>query len=250
MKKIITVIALLALSLAGARAQSNFDRGFDEEKNVFIPKGTVGFGIAFSGSSGEIGKEGGFTLMPSLVTGLDGSYSNFGMTPSIEYFVKDNLSLGLKIKYGATKFNIGNAGISIDDDISFGIEDKGYRRQSYSAALVARYYVPFLGSKIFGWFVEGGFRYRYAQGINYKMEEGLKHGVYNDTYNMALIINPGVCFFVANQVSFEAQVGLAELGMTKVNQSENQVKTSNASMLNFSGGIDLLDIRLGARFYF
>ena len=250
MKKILTLLVAIMAASSWAGAQSNLDRGFDEEKNVFIPKGTVGFGVSFSGSSGEIGKEGGFTLMPSLVTGLEGSYSNVGIAPSVEYFIKDNLSVGLKIKYGSTKLNVDNAGISIDDDISFGIEDKGYRRQSYAAALVTRFYVPFMGSKIFGWFVEGGFRYRYAQGINYTMEEGLKHGVYNDTNNFALIIYPGVCFFVANQVCFEAQVGLAELGMTSIKQSENQVKTSEASRFNFSGGIDLLDIRLGARFYF
>ena len=204
----------------------------------------------FTGSSGEIGKESGFTLMPSLIKDLDASYSTFGMSPSVGYFVKDNLSVGLRFKYAGTKLNIGNAALSLGDDLSFGIEDKGYRRQSYQGTIFTRYYVPFMGSKIFGWFVEGGLNYKYAQGINYTLEEDLKHGVYNDTYMTSLTIDPGICFFVANQVSFEAQVGLAELGMTSVKQSENQVKTSEASRLKFSGGIDILDLKIGARFFF
>ena len=250
MKKTITTIILLATVIMAANAQKTFDRGFDEEKNVFIPKGTVSFGVSFTGSSGEIGKESGFTLMPSLIKDLDASYSTFGMSPSVGYFVKDNLSVGLRFKYAGTKLNIGNAALSLDDDLSFGIEDKGYRRQSYQGTIFTRYYVPFMGSKIFGWFVEGGLNYKYAQGINYTLEEDLKHGVYNDTYMTSLTIDPGICFFVANQVSFEAQVGLAELGMTSVKQSENQVKTSEASRLKFSGGIDILDLKIGARFFF
>ena len=250
MKKILLSAAMAFFALSAAHAQSSFDRGFNQDKDIFIPKGTVAFGLSFMGSSGDIGKNGGYTLMPSLVKDLNGSYSTLGIAPAFSYFVKDNWSVGAKFKYANTKLNIGNAGISLDEDMSFGIEDKGYRRQSYTGTLFTRYYVPFMGSKIFGWFVEGGLNYKYAQGINYTLEEGLKHGVYNDTYVTSLTIDPGVCFFVANEVSFEAQIGLAELGMTKVKQSENQVKTSDASSFNFSGGINIFDIKIGARFFF
>lgn len=250
MKKILLTAAIAVFACTASFAQKTFDRGFNQEKDVFIPKGTVSFGISFTGSSGEIGKNGGYTLLPSLVKDLDASYSSLGFSPSIGYFVKDNLSVGVKFKYAGTKINIGNAAISLDDDLSFGVEDKGFRRQSYTSTLFCRYYVPFMGSKIFGWFVEGGLNCQYAQGINYKLEEDLKHGVYNDTFATSLTIDPGICFFVANQVSFETQIGLAEIGMTKVKQSENQVKTSEASNFKVSGGINILDIKIGARFFF
>jgi len=250
MKRILLTALTAIIACSGSFAQKSFDRGFNKEKNVFIPKGTISFGISFTGSSGDIGKNGGFTVFPSLIKDLDGSYTTFGISPAAGYFVMDNLSVGVKFKYAGTRLNIGNAAVSLDDDLSFGIEDKGYRRQSYAGSLFCRYYVPFMGSRIFGWFVEGGFNYKYAQGINFQLEEGLKHGVYNDTYVTSLTIDPGICFFVADQVSFEAQIGLAEIGMTKIKQSENQVKTSEASQFRFSGGIDILDIKIGARFFF
>ncbi len=250
---VLCLSAPLAMQAGDGREEAKpqpFSRGFSTEKQLFIPKGTAGFGISATFSGGDMGQDAGYSIIPSLIGDIAGSYRTYGFSPAFEYFIGDNLSLGFRLDYKNTSLNIDSAALSIMEDMSFSVSDLSYRRHTYLGSLAVRYYVPFMTSKIFGWFVEGRLTGGYAQSKEYKTEDGLKHGVYSENWQLRLGAYPGVCFFVAENVDFEVQVGLADFGYQHVRQVENQVNVSTANKWDAKGAIDLLAISFGARFYF
>ncbi|MBQ4183372.1 MAG: hypothetical protein II652_00280 [Bacteroidales bacterium] len=251
MKKTVLTVLLLALSCITGLSQEIFERGFEGKNKVFVPKGSMGIGLSASYSNNGVGDENGFTLLPSHVGELKGSWTSVGFHPSFEYFLKDNWSIGLRFDYLRDIFALDSARLALNDDLAFNISDWNYQRQSFLGAVATRYYVPFLGSRIFGWFVEGRISGGYIQSKNYSVEEdGALHGTYDDQIRIGIGLNPGICFFVAENFDFEVQVGLIDLSMNRINQTENQVRKSSVWRFNAHEKIDLLAIQFGAHVYF
>ena len=251
MKRLLLLILPSLLCIPG-QAQEAFNRGFEGKNKVFIPGGSLGIGLSAAYSNNTVGDAAeGYTVLPSHVADIRGGWNSFGLHPYLEYFLGDNWSIGVRFDYTKNLFNLDNAALSLNNDLSLTISGYNYQRQSYMGAVAMRYYVPFLGSRIFGWFVEGGLSGGVVKCKNYTLEEdGAKHGTYQDNVRVALGLNPGICFFVAENFDFEVQVGLIDFSFNKVIQTENQVKESGAWRFNASEKIDLLAIRFGVHVYF
>ena len=242
---------LLGLLCLTGQAQEAFERGFAGKNKIFIPKRSIGAGLSVAFSNNGIGDDTGFSILPSYVGEIKGSWKSFAIHPTVEYFLKDNWSIGLNFDYTRNIFSLDNARLALNQDLALDIQGWNYHRQSYMGAVMTRYYVPFMGSRIFGWFVEGSLSGGFIQSKLYSVEEdGLKHGTYQENLRFSFGLNPGVCFFVAENFDFEVQVGLVDLSLTRVQQVENQVKSSNAWRFNASEKIDLLSIKFGAHAYF
>lgn len=251
MKKISFTLLLLALCCMTASAQQVFERGFEGKNKIFIPKGSMGIGLSASYTKNGVGEDSGYTLLPSHVGELKGDWTSIGFHPAVEYFLRDNWSVGLRFDYGRNIFALDNARLALNDELAFTIKDWNYQRQSFLGALATRYYVPFMGSRIFGWFVEGRISGGYIQSKNFTIEEdGARHGTYDGQIRIGLGLNPGVCFFVAENFDFEVQVGLIDLSLNRINQTENQVDQSAVWRFNAHEKIDLLAIQFGAHVYF
>lgn len=248
MKKYFILLLAACLSLEG-QAQEKFTRGFEGKNKIFVPKGSVGGGLSASWRKYSIGDDEGYTVLSKYVGNLKGGYRNFGVAPSFEYFPADNLSLVARFEYSRLGVDLDNASLHISDDLGIDITGQHYKRQSYALAAGVRYYVPFMGSRIFGWFVEGTLNGGYVQSMLYEMDGELKQGTYNDRWRLALRLDPGVCFFVNENFDFEVSVGLLDLTWKLTRQNENQVKNSSGSSLGTGLNIDLLAIRFGAHFY-
>lgn len=242
---------LLGLLCFTGQAQEVFERGFAGKNKIFIPKGSMGVGLSVSFSNNGVGDDTGFSILPSYVGEIKGSWTSFAVRPALEYFLADNLSIGLRFDYVRNLFSLDNARLALNEDLALDIQGWNYHRNSYMGAFMTRYYVPFMGSRIFGWFVEGSLSGGFIQSKLFSLgEDGLKHGTYQENLRFSIGINPGVCFFVAENFDFEVQVGLVDLSLTRVQQVENQVKSSSAWRFNASEKIDLLSIKFGAHAYF
>lgn len=247
---ILCLLLPVSLQAKGDREYTPFDRGIDAPNSLFIPKGTFSGGITFSFNSFDVGNaESGFSLLAPVVTGLNGSLNTFGVAPSISWFFADNLSAGLRFDYSKTGVNLGNLDLALNDDLGISLSDWGYLRQSYRGALTLRNYMPIERSRRFALFVEARLSGSYAQSMNWRMEDGLKHGTYQDIYKAALDLVPGVCVFIMNSVSFEVQIGVMGVNWQKVDQTENQVKHSTMKSNGANFNINLLSIGFGVQFY-
>ena len=252
-----SILALVAPLAAGARGNGAepFNRGIDDApSSVYIPKGTFGLGISFSYTTVNLGKiadaeDMGFSALASLVTGVKAAAHTFSLSPSVDYFIKDNVSIGARFNYGNTFLALESADLSLSEDMSFGINDFNYESNSYSASFTVRDYIPIANSKRFAVFIEGRLTGGYGQSKNYKLDDGLKHGVYTDIYKGSVSMVPGLCVFVSDAVAFEVQVGVLGLSLQKRVETENQVKTSQMVTSNANFRINPLSIELGTSFY-
>ena len=260
MKKII--ITLAATLFAGVTAFANtdeaqsdvqpFDRGIGISTTTFIPKGTVGAGVAFSYNNYNLGQgaaDAGYSALFSLIGDVHGSMQSWGVAPWFSYFVADNFSLGVRFDYDRSQFGLGNATISLGDLANFSLSDFNFLKHSYTGAITGRYYIPFANSKRFAMFTEVRAIGGYGQSETYKVTDGEKYGTYQDIYKFELGLVPGVSVFVTNDVAVEVSVGLMGFNYNKTVQTTNQVDKSvmESSGANFK--INPLSLGLGLSFY-
>ena len=259
MKKFTLAILALALSFsafakkdADSSDYQPFDRGIGIPTSVFIPKGTVGFGAAFSYGTYDLGNSAddyGYKALFGMVGGIHANMVTGGVSPHVSYFVMDNLSIGGRFDFKRSKLDVGSGSLSLTEDMSFGINDFHYLKDAYSGAIFARYFIPFGSSKRFAMFSELRAAGGYGQSETYKLTELDKHGTYQDIYDFEIGVIPGLCAFVTNEVALEVSVGLVGLNYQKVIQKTNQVGVSvmESSGANFK--INLLNINLGISVY-
>lgn len=269
MNRFIVVVSALFLASVSASAsisgesgesvQEKFDRGIGISTTTFIPKGSVGAGVAFSYNNYLVGNganDSGFSALMSLIGGLHGELLTFGVAPWASYFVMDNLSVGGRFEYSKTSFGIQNLGLDVMD-LGLGISDFYYDKNAYLGSVGARYYVPFGNSRRFAMFTELRATGGYAQSKNYNLTQGEdasgvsidQLGTYQDIYQFNLGVIPGITAFFTDEVALEVSIGLIGLDYQKVLQTTNQVDYSvmESSSANFK--VNLLAINLGLSVY-
>lgn len=262
MKKIIIFLAAALMTGAAAIAKTEnaetadthkpFDRGIGFSTATFIPKGTVGAGVAFSYNNYNVGQgsdDVGYSALFSLLSGVHGNLQTWGVAPWVSYFLADNFAIGVRFDYDRSSFGLGDASIALSDLANFSLTDIHFLKQSYTGAITGRYYIPFSNSKRFAMFTElraiGG----YGQSESYKNQDGEKYGTYQDIYKFELGLVPGISVFVTNEVAVEVSVGLLGFNYNKTVQTTNQVDKSvmESSGANFK--INPLSLGLGLSFY-
>ncbi len=269
MKRIIVLILGLAVAI-GASARSGdkdkeevepFDRGiggFGKTTNVFIPKGTIGAGASLSYANYSIGNgydDAGYSLLLNLVQNTTADLQTISIAPHVSYFITDNISLGLKFKYGKTSCTIDNANISLGDDLNFDIEDVNYLKHSWEGGFIFRDYIPFGQSKRFAMFAEVGITGSYSQSKDYDvgydetLQMAYKEGTYTDIYGFDIGLTPGLIAFLSNEVALEVSVGVFGFNYSKATQTTNQVEKSVMENSTASFKINILSIGIGISFY-
>ena len=256
MKKIILSILFVACAssaFATEKAENEkFDRGIEISTSVFIPKGTVGFGAAFSYGTYNIGNsqnDYGYQALFGMLEGINANILSGGVSPHVSYFVMDNLSVGGRFDFNRSKVDVGSASISLTEDMAFGVNDYHYFKDAYQGAIFARYFIPFGTSKRFAMFTELRASGGYAQAETYKMTDLDKNGTYQDIYDFEIGVIPGLCAFVTNSVALEVAVGLVGLNYQKVVQHTNNVGTSVMENSGANFKVNLLNINLGISVY-
>ena len=249
----------LGLLLSGSLAASEqeeavevFDRGVGKMNSVFIPKGYIGGGFTFSYKTYDLGNASddiGYSMLFSLLSGLKGDMYTLGISPSISYFVADNLSVGARFDYDRTNLNVGNLGLSLGDLASLSIQDYHMLKNSYSGAVTARYYMPIANSKRIAMFGEVRLGFELGQSVSYKVTEGRNQGTFQDIYGGGLNVVPGLCVFATNNVCVEVAVGVLGINYQYVRQTTNLVEESAMQQSGANFKINPLSISLGMSFY-
>lgn len=259
MRKSILILTFFAGLCAAISAQARekkifepFDRGIEKPNTLFIPKGTVGAGATFNFTAYQLGKgleDAGFAIPSGLINGIKGSIYRFKVSPNVEYFLWDNSCIGARFSYGRTKLDVGGLNISLGDDLSFGIKDYNYIQSSYEACITLRNYMPIAQSKRFAIILEGRIGGGYSQSKSYKLEDGMKHGTYSDTFKASFDFFPGLCIFIMNNVALIAQMGVFGVTYRRTLQTTNQVDKSLMQGGNTAFGLNVFSVEVGTSFY-
>lgn len=258
MKKSIITLLVLVASMSSSLAASEkegakaFDRGVGKMNSVFIPKGYIGGGLTFSYKTFDVGQSAndvGYSMLFSLLSGINGDMHTLGVSPSVSYFVADNLSVGARFDYSRTELNLGNLGLSLGDLASLSIQDCHMLKNMYSSAVTTRYYMPIANSKRIAMFGEVRLGFDVGQSVTYQTKEGNNFGTFQTIYGGGLNVVPGLCVFATNEVCVEVAVGVLGVNYQYIKQETNLVDTSVMQQSGANFKINPLSISLGMSFY-
>lgn len=258
MMKKLFITLILAVSAAATMAAAEkgetqeFDRGVGKMNSVFIPKGYMGGGLTFSYNTYNLGQSAndvGYSMLFSLLSGIQGEMSTVGVSPSVSYFVMDNLSVGVRFDYNRTSLDVGNLGLSLGDLASISIQDYHLLKNMYSSAVAARYYMPIANSKRIAMFGELRLGFDVGQSVAYQAKGGNNFGTFQTIYGGGINVVPGLCVFATNEICVEVAVGVLGINYQYVKQESNLVDTSVMHQSGANFKINPLSISLGMSFY-
>lgn len=257
MKKIFALTAFVLMLPLSVMASDNeegkaFDRGVGKMNSVFIPKGYMGGGLTVSYKTYDLGKgtdDVGYSMLFSLLSGIEGDMHTFGISPSVHYFLLDNFSVGARFDYDRTALNVGSLGLNLGDLASLAINDYHMLRNMYTGAVTARYYMPIANSKRIAMFGEVRLGCELGQSVTYSTKDGVNSGTFQNIYGAALNVVPGLCVFATNEICVEVALSILGVDYQYVKQETNLVHTSMMQQSGANFKINPLSISLGMSFY-
>jgi len=275
------VLFFAGLLLAGlsASAQGILDRYTDPDKGkvVFIQKGNHAFGISGGyrnfNVTGDNSNNSGYAILSLLNIG-NGSLHTWSVTPSISWFVADDLSLGLDLDFDGytvdTDLNLDFRDIlPLDiEELNLKVSNRHMDHQAWGASFAARKYLSFFGSQTFAVFGEGRLftsygvttsaprerkmvnrdRESYGFGVGVKLGGGLAVKLRDGSAITVSVPIFGVSWNATNQTKHSLIVHDAEAFEADPNDpAASTLTTSNARMtqLSASRNTDILGIKFG-----
>lgn len=238
MKRSFLVAAFALCGMASA-----YSRGMSNPKAVLIEKGSVAAGLSMGFDSWETSGQDGYNLL-GILEGLDGYVKRANVAVQGGWFVKDNLSVGLRFGYNDTRISVDSTNIG-----NVVIPDRNIFRQSFDGSLTFRGYLPLFDGHVIAMFCEGRLSGSLGYSKDYKQTNNGKEGDYSDIWSFSAGLYPGISVFVTQNIAFEVQLPLLEGGvrMEKQDGTESDVALSRTFM-NFKP--NLIGLRMGLVCYF
>lgn len=214
------------------RNLGRFDRGLFNY--LFIPKGIWQIGI--TASYGEFSTEDLQIL--DLVSDIDFKGKLWSVRPYFSYFIKSNMSLGLRLGYTSGEASIGSFNVDLDDDLSFNLHDIFYKSNSYSASITYTNYLGIARQGRFGFFNEVELALAGGDSDFHRPFNGEMRRTHTTTFETALNFSPGICVYVMDQVSFNVSFGVFGLNIKhekqKVNDEPLGERTTSGANFRFN----------------
>lgn len=227
-----------------SRNFSRFDRGL--RNYLFIPRGQWTFGV--TASYGEFSTSD--LEMLDLLSDIDLGGHIFSINPYVAYFVKPNVSVGLKFGYNSAKGRIDSFLVDIDEDMNFDLHDIMYRNESYSAAITLRQYFGLSRKGRFGVFNEIDLAFSSGNGDFVRPYNGELRNTHTTQMKAELNFSPGVSVFIMENVSFNISFGVFGFHLRNEAQSVDGVPSGNrfTSGANFRFNIFNINFGIAAHF--
>lgn len=223
------------------RNLGRFDRGLFNF--LFIPKGQWQF--ALTASYGEFKSDD--LRMFDLLSDVDVSGHTFSIKPSISYFVRNNISVGLRLNYTRSKAGIGSFNLDVDEDMSFELSNIHYNNEEYSAAIVCAQYLGITRGSRLGIFNEVSLSFASGNGQFVRPYGGKPKDTRTTYMEARLAFSPGICVFVMKNVSFNVSFGVFGYYLRNEKQTVNGEKLGNrfSSGANFRFNIFNINFGIG-----
>ena len=218
-------------------------RGMSNPDAVFIEQGTKSIGLSFGYDSWDVSGDNGFLLL-GIVDDAEGYVRQSDVSAQGAWFVKDNLSLGLKVGYVDTRFSIDSTKI-----LNVLFPDRHITRQTFDGALTGRGYLPLFDGKVIAMFCEGRLSGSVGYYKSYKKTSNGKEGDMNDIWSASIGLYPGISVFATHNVSFEVMLPLFEAGVRWQQQNGTDWDgTLSRTFIKFKPS--LIGLRMGLVYHF
>lgn len=214
------------------RNLGRFDRGLFNF--LFIPKGIWQLGL--TASYGEFSTKDLEIL--DLISDVDFYGKLWSIRPYFAYFIKSNLSVGLRLGYTHGKAKIGTFNVDIDEDMSFNLHDIMYKSNGYSASITLSQYLGIARKGRFGVFNEVELLFAGNNSDFHRPYNGELRKTHTTTFETALNFSPGVCVYMVDQLSFNVSLGVFGLNIKhskqKVDGEDLGSRTTSGANFRFN----------------
>ena len=214
------------------RNLGRYDRGLFNY--LFIPKGIWQVGL--TASYGEFSTSDLQIL--DLISDIDFNGKLWSIRPYFQYFLKSNISIGMRLGYTQGRASIGSFNVDIDEDMSFNLHDILYKSNSYSASITFSQYLGIARKGRFGVFNEVELALSGGNSDFNRPFNGEMRRTHTNSFQAALNFSPGVCVYVLDQVSFNVSLGVFGLNVKhekqKVNDEEMGWRTTSGANFRFN----------------
>lgn len=216
-----------------------YDRGLSNL--LYIPKGILAIGL--TASYGEFGTSD--LEMLGLVSDVNIGGHVFSVKPYVQYFIRNNLAVGVKFGYYGAKGNVDSFNVDIDSDMSFGLSDIMYKSQSYSAAITLSQYIGLSRRGRFGVFNEIEFAFQQGTSQFQRPYNGELRTTDTSTLQGQINFSPGLQIFMMKNVAFHVSFGVFGFNFKNEKQKEDGVSTGNRFSSGANFRFNIFNINFG-----
>ncbi len=221
------------------RNLGRFDRGLSSL--LYIPRGEWTFGL--TASYGEFSTEN--LEIFDLLSDIDIKANAFSVSPYIAYFIKNNLSVGVRLKYYNAMGNINSFAVDITDDMNFTLHDIMYKAESYTAAFFLSQYVGLSRHGRFGLYNEVELAFASGSSDFQRPFAGNLRTTRTNWMEAQLNFSPGVQAFIMKNVSFHVSFGVFGFNLRKDTQIEEGVETGSRFNSGANFRFNIFNINFG-----
>lgn len=218
-----------------------YDRGLSNL--LYVPKGVWAVGLTVSYGELSIKDLDVFDLVSDVTLGGH----MFSIKPYLQYFIRNNLAVGLKFGYYSARGNCDNLGLDIDDDINFSLNDIYYRSESYSAAVTLSQYIGLGRRSRFGVYNEIELAFKTGNSDFSRPISGKPKLTSTTTSEAQINFSPGVQVFIMKNVAFHVSFGVFGFNFKNEKQKEDGVDLGSrfSSGANFRFNIFNINFGIG-----
>lgn len=200
------------------RNLGRFDRGL--YNYLFIPKGRWQAGI--TASYGKFSTED--LKLLDMVSDLDLDITAYSVNPYISYFIRNNMSVGLRFGYTNAKAGVHSLDVDFDDDLNFSLQDVNYNNESYTAALFVRQFYGLSRAGRFGVFNEMELSFGSGNADFVRSYDSKPRATHSTYMTAKLTFSPGLCVFLMDNVSFNISFGVFGFHLRNEKQRTSMVR--------------------------
>lgn len=179
-----------------------YDRGLFNY--LYIPRGQWHFTL--TASYGEFNAKD--LEMFDLLSDFDFKGHMFSLKPSIAYFIRNNMSVGLRFVYSNARANLDALKMDISEDLNMSLSGIMYRNESYAASATYTSYIGIGRASRFGIYNEVELSFESGHSDFRRPFAGKPKTTHTTYMEAGLNFSPGVCVFIMQNVSFHVSFGV------------------------------------------
>lgn len=208
---------------------------------LYIPKGIIAMGL--TASYGEL-KTSDLQML-DLVSDVDIKGSVFSVKPYVQYFIRNNLAVGIRFGYYGAKGSVDSFNVDIDDDMSFSLNDIVYKSQSYSAAITLSQYIGITRRGRFGVYNEIEVAFQQGTSSFTRPHDGELRTTDTNTVEGQINFSPGLQVFIMKNVAFHISFGVFGFNFKNQKQKEDGVSTGSRFSSGANFRFNIFNINFG-----
>ncbi len=199
--------------------------------------------ISLSANYGELSTDDSEFL--SLIQDVDLKGKIYSIKPSVSYFLRNNLCVGLRLAFTKGDMAINSFKVDIDEDMSFDLHDIKYTSDSYAAAVFIQQYFGLSRRGRFAVFNEAEVSVGTGSSHFIRPFDGEIRDTRTKTQTFNINYSPGVSIMMMKNAAFNLSFGIFGFHLKDEKQWENGEEAGSRFTSGINFRFNLFNINFG-----